>query len=249
MYWDRCDICEAHLLLEMDFNEGGVLRERRSNMRRGEATQVQLARLKFKPTPVFGFDSLTQNGQEIYLENILKLKLPVDEKTREQMFDVFNVLWLRDTHPRIFLEEKTLNTRLLRAVWDGDAELVARMLAVEADVNVTNEDGESPLHWAAWQGDVDMMKLLVEAGADVNQQCKKGQTPAHQAARWADRIDALRFLCDCGADFSLRNHEDQSVIEFAQAHGHLHLAAMLESMVIERDIGRAAPADRKPVAI
>lgn len=67
MNFDRFDICEAYLAMEWDYNVGGWLRERPSNRRRGESTDVQLTRIGFKPGAMFrGFDSLSENGQEIY---------------------------------------------------------------------------------------------------------------------------------------------------------------------------------------
>lgn len=67
--FDRFDICEAHYALEIDYNEGGWLQERPSNQRRKEATHIQLERLGFKAGMGFnGFESLSENGQEIYRE-------------------------------------------------------------------------------------------------------------------------------------------------------------------------------------
>ena len=66
-YFDRFDICEAYLALEWDYHVGGWLRERPSNQRRRESTDVQLTRMGFKPGMAFrGFDSLSENGKEIY---------------------------------------------------------------------------------------------------------------------------------------------------------------------------------------
>lgn len=67
-HFDRFDICEAHAVLEWDWNLGGWLRERPSNARRREATSVQLQRVQFKARPNLSFDTLTDNGKEIYLE-------------------------------------------------------------------------------------------------------------------------------------------------------------------------------------
>lgn len=67
MNFDRFDICEAYLALEWDYHVGGWLRERPSNQRRRESTDVQLTRMKFKPGMAFrGFESLSENGKEIY---------------------------------------------------------------------------------------------------------------------------------------------------------------------------------------
>jgi len=65
-YFDRFDICEAYAVLEWDWNMGGWLQERPTNRRRMEATSIQLARLGFKPRPNLSFETLTENGQDIY---------------------------------------------------------------------------------------------------------------------------------------------------------------------------------------
>jgi len=68
-FFDRFDICEAHYVLEVDYNVGGWLQERPSNVRRMEATHVQLFRMQFQPAVSVkeeGFDGLSENGKEIY---------------------------------------------------------------------------------------------------------------------------------------------------------------------------------------
>jgi len=61
--FDRFDICEAYLAVENDWNEGGILKERD----RDYSVGVQLARIQFKAGAAFnGFESLSQNGREIY---------------------------------------------------------------------------------------------------------------------------------------------------------------------------------------
>lgn len=79
LYWDRFDICEAYAVLEWDWNEGGWLQERPSNVRRGErngyvgeSTAIQLDRLGFKPAMNLSYDTLTENGQAIYNAAVLR---------------------------------------------------------------------------------------------------------------------------------------------------------------------------------
>lgn len=79
-YFDRFDICEAHRVLESDYNVGGWLRERPSNQRRMESTDVQLLRMQFKPRPSLdgSFANLTENGKDIYCELVRRYDLPAD---------------------------------------------------------------------------------------------------------------------------------------------------------------------------
>jgi hypothetical protein len=68
MTFDRFDICAAHEAIEIHYHEGGWLHERPSNVRRMEATHVQLDRMGYRsaPTRLDCFDALTDNGKDIY---------------------------------------------------------------------------------------------------------------------------------------------------------------------------------------
>lgn len=67
--FDRFDICEAHALIEADYNVGGIVRERPSNLRRNESTACQLNRIGYQPSPLSGtYAHLSDNGRDIYHE-------------------------------------------------------------------------------------------------------------------------------------------------------------------------------------
>lgn len=78
MYFDRFDICEAYLAIEMDYSFGGWLQERDVYdgkiddgegflRKRKDSIHVQVHRCKYRPSPLFkGYDSLNDNGREIY---------------------------------------------------------------------------------------------------------------------------------------------------------------------------------------
>lgn len=74
--FDRFDICEAHYILESDYNVSGILQERPSNQRRNMSSGFQLSRMHFKPAPNLSFDTLTENGQAIYKELVKRYQLP-----------------------------------------------------------------------------------------------------------------------------------------------------------------------------
>jgi len=62
-----------------------------------------------------------------------------------------------------------------------------------ADVNVKNNDGSSPLHFAAEIGSLSVVKLLVESGADVRVKNHSGQT-ASELARVKGKEDVSEWL-------------------------------------------------------
>lgn len=71
MNFDRFDVCEAHCVLEWDYNVNGWLHERPRNRRMLEATSIQLARIHFKPRLDLRYETLTENGRDIY-DNLCK---------------------------------------------------------------------------------------------------------------------------------------------------------------------------------
>lgn len=101
---NRFDICEAHQLLEWDYNQGGWLRERPSNQRRREATSIQLARMGFRPAQSLTYETLEDDGKAVYLGRVLAWKLPRDDEQNERIRAFFAPEWLREHHADVFAE-------------------------------------------------------------------------------------------------------------------------------------------------
>lgn len=89
-------ICQAHLQLEHDYNRGGIVEARPSNRRRNASTSYQLHRMRYMPghwwVDILG--DLTEDTdpdddavRDIYLINVLKWGLPIDDEMRAFMQD------------------------------------------------------------------------------------------------------------------------------------------------------------------
>jgi ankyrin repeat protein len=57
---------------------------------------------------------------------------------------------------------------LIEAVKQKDKTAVRALLQKRADVNATEGDGATALHWAAYRDDLEMVEMLINAGAKVN---------------------------------------------------------------------------------
>ena len=87
------DIAQAHQQLEADYNKGGWVRERPSNQRRMEATSCQLSRIGYNSgyrwVEIIHDDPQDDDGdnnvRDIYLINVLKWGLPMDDEMRAFM--------------------------------------------------------------------------------------------------------------------------------------------------------------------
>ncbi|PHS10296.1 MAG: hypothetical protein COA78_11470 [Blastopirellula sp.] len=79
----------------------------------------------------------------------------------------------------VHAEESTL----VDAVEKQDAKVIRVLLKQQSDVNATQADGMTALHWAVYQDDISMTKLLIKAGAKVQSENRYGVTPLSLACR------------------------------------------------------------------
>jgi len=106
-------ISQAHRQLEDDYGENGVLRQRRSNRRRGKSTKFQLHRMRFRNSlwvdivadPIPGENLFLEQVRFIYVLNVLKMGLPHDKQVRSTMRRMLNIKWLQQFYPEILKVE------------------------------------------------------------------------------------------------------------------------------------------------
>lgn len=70
------------------------------------------------------------------------------------------------------------------------------------DVNATDDDGYTLLHWACQEGDKNVVEFLLRVGADFNKRDKDG-FHALEIASTKGYIDIVKLLIDNGADIHM----------------------------------------------
>ena len=91
------------------------------------------------------------------------------------------------------------DSSLADAAQTMDRESVRALIEKSVDVNATQVDGMTALHWACQHDDLEMAKLLVETGADVNTTNRYGVTPLTLACTNGNGA-LVKLLLDAGAD-------------------------------------------------
>jgi len=88
---------------------------------------------------------------------------------------------------------KPVDPRLIQGVKDHDVESVRGLLKQRIDVNATQGDGATALHWAAHGDDLAMADLLIRSGARARVANELGATPLHLACtnRSAPMVERL----------------------------------------------------------
>jgi ankyrin repeat protein len=105
--------------------------------------------------------------------------------------------------------ERAGQTPLQWAAYRADKDLVELLLAKGADVNVKDDIGQTPLHYAApsWhlEDSKEVAELLLARGADINAKDENGVTPIHMALYnpFGEGEDFARMLADKGAELDI----------------------------------------------
>src|SRR5688572_21045790 len=85
------------------------------------------------------------------------------------------------------------------AVMKGDTATFRKLLAQKADVNATQVDGATALHWAVYRDDLEAADLLIRAGANVKAANREGTTPLFMASLYGN-AKMIERLLQGGAD-------------------------------------------------
>lgn len=89
------------------------------------------------------------------------------------------------------------NTGLHWAASLGLAEMARLLIDNGADLDIRNEDGDTPLHWAAGEGQKELVVILIAHGADTNARGKNGWTPLRLAEAQSQK-EIARILVAAG---------------------------------------------------
>ncbi|KAK0168950.1 hypothetical protein PV327_002706 [Microctonus hyperodae] len=139
-------------------------------------------------------DMSKQTAMENYISAITKLDPDWEQTPTTGIRSWIAVSCLPNTDSALSDSEKIL----LDWIKEGNEKKVWDILSIDAScINIPDEDGMMPIHWAADRGYVEILKCLIENGADINAQDDDGQTALHYAASCGHR-DVVEYLLSVG---------------------------------------------------
>ena len=113
-----------------------------------------------------------QEIQEIYKNN----PAAIDSLDEKKSSPLLLACYRGNTDVALFLADKTKNinynagmgTALMAAVMSGNTTIVAKLIAIKADLNLADTSGKTALIYATFFNKTDIVKLLLQAGVDKN---------------------------------------------------------------------------------
>src|SRR5688572_5477383 len=174
------------------------------------------------------------------LEQLLKCRHAATTKVTDGIGPHSRVKNMKSHHIRTFLATAVLAAMLASAshAQDGNAEQMLQLasegetksalelLGRNTDVNQSQSDGTTLLHWAIYYNDLDLVKQLLRRDADVNARNEYGATPLSQAAITGNP-EILQELLDAGVDVNERGADDQTALMIIARTNNLAAANVL----------------------
>ncbi|XP_041077280.1 ankyrin repeat domain-containing protein 27-like isoform X2 [Polyodon spathula] len=106
------------------------------------------------------------------------------------------------------------------------AQKLASVRVSGLGVNISNQDGFTPLHVAALHGHAPLVSLLIGNGANINAQNAQNATPLHLACQ-NSHLQVVTSLLECNAKLNKKDHFGNTPLIHACLRGHLETAKVL----------------------
>lgn len=108
----------------------------------------------------------------------------------------------------------------------GKREAALELVRLGANVNETQGDGTTALHWAVYNVDADLVELLLSREANPNVANNFGSTPLAEAVKIAN-VDIVEELLEAGADPEALNADGQTALMLAAHTGVAEVGELL----------------------
>ncbi|KAI8608019.1 26S proteasome non-ATPase regulatory subunit 10-like protein [Chytriomyces sp. MP71] len=109
----------------------------------------------------------------------------------------------------------------------GSAPFADFLLQREADVNLANENKQTPLFYAASKGWLNICELLISRGARINVRDHLRQTPLHRACAKGNLACVKLLLAQPNIQLDHEDRDGNTALHIAVENGYGEVAVLL----------------------
>ncbi|KAI8785853.1 ankyrin repeat domain-containing protein 17 [Biomphalaria glabrata] len=120
-------------------------------------------------------------------------------------------------------------------VMEESKDLMEALLQHNADINIVDANGDTPLVHASANRDSRFLETLLKHGADVNLRNRWGEAPISIAVE-NSIVENVRLLLDAGAEYDFFDQSQKSPLSSALETGNLELAFIFIDKGVNTDV-------------
>ena len=147
--------------------------------------------------------------------------------------DTDKIIHLTTDVMEIDVVELNKKQTLFEAVNHQNVAIVKRLLEICLDVNICDQKGNTPLHFACQEGDLAIVDLLLQNGAKVDAKDQELDESALHRAISFEHFDIIKKLIEYDADVNL---ESRPSCPYIIGQSPLHLAVKCSNVKIVRKL-------------
>ena len=125
-------------------------------------------------------------------------------------------------------QDKRGFTPLVFATYFDKKEIAETLINHKANVNHRDTKGNTALLGVAFKGNIAIAELLLKNNANINAQNNLGYTPLIFATIY-NQPKMVTFLLEQNADLSLKDKENKSALDYAQAKDFKEITNLIKS--------------------
>lgn len=135
---------------------------------------------------------------------------------------------MTDSSNELYDTRERLLEKLFVACDDGDCKTVSELIQQGiVDVNGTDQEGGTPLHYASFHGDEDIVKALLDAGAKTNVWTRWGVTPLHYAVHEGHYDVVKMLLAHQTGTIDIQDNLGSTALMDASKRGYVNIVELL----------------------
>lgn len=179
---------------------------------------------------IFSKTNISNNNQDNELDSIIKTlsSIIIGNKNNIKNTNYLN----NDTNNFTKTEKKNIDTTLFKLIANNRIKEISNFVnsKKKININVQDEDGDTPLHIAVFMCNFEACKILLENNANIYIKDKWGQTALHRICFCMDKNNSIKIINDF-LNFSKNTDNNTNIFNYVDNSGNTPFHLVLKYII------------------